>query len=215
MKSHALFSLSSGGAVLSPAQSGIVSFDFAGPTTAPASVALNATATSFNISSGGFAPVSLVFGNPAPAAAANNWSAAPIPLSNAKHYEFTVTADPGYALQLTSFSFDNFSPDLPGPGNGPTTYAVALNGTLVAGPLPTSVNTWGAVTVPLAFTGPSALVQIFAWGGTGIPLVPAIVQGWAVDNVVLEGAVIPEPAAAAGVAGVGLLGFVLWRRRKS
>ncbi|MBK9139269.1 MAG: hypothetical protein IPM17_10995 [Verrucomicrobia bacterium] len=144
MKSHALFCLLGGGAVLSTAQFAIVSFDFTGPTTAPASVALNATAT--------------------------------------------------------SFSFDNFSPSLPGPGNGPTTYAVALNGTLVAGPLPTSVNTWGAVTVPLVFNGPSSLVQILAWGGTGIPLVPAIVQGWAVDNVVLEGAVIPEPAVAAGVA---------------
>lgn len=205
--------LTGAGCVLTVAatQGAILTYTFDGPSLLPDTIAPNASASLFLVNPGTFAPVGLIFGNPSPSAVANDWDVAPPPAAGVKRFAFLVAADPGYALDITSLSFDNYSPDPASAANGPTTYAVVLNGVLVDGPAPTSVNAWGTVTIPLAFTGPGALVQIFAWGGSSG--FTAAQQGWAVDNVILDGAVIPEPGPVALLAGLGLVGFVAWRRR--
>lgn len=200
-------------AFIATASAAVVSYDFTGPTALPSVLDPNASATAFSVSPGNFALIGLVFGNPFPSATADDWSVAP-PSPSAKRFAFTVTADPGYSLQLTSLSFDNYSPNPIGPAKGPTSYAVALNGTLVGGPAATSVNSWGSVSIPLPFSGSSALVEIYAWGGTSQAIFNAVTQGWAVDNVTLEGAVVPEPGGLGLLAAFGLGGFAFWRRSR-
>jgi hypothetical protein len=190
----------------------VVTYDFTGPTAGPSSVGFGATATDFTLSSSSLALASLVFGNSAPSAVAAGWNGS----AGAQAFEFTVTADPGNQLELTGLSFDNFAvdpPDLFLARNGPQFFDVLVNGVAVSSGNATSLNAWGTVTIPFVFSGTSALVQIFGYGGTaGL----ALTAGWAVDNVALEGAaVVPEPGSCAVLSALALAGFAAGQRRRA
>jgi hypothetical protein len=159
----------------------------ASPQTA-ASFDPNAPATSFTLSSGG--TINFYQGNPSTgkAISGTGWNAASPTASGAQWWEFTVTANAGYVLDLTSLTFDDQKSS-----TGPANWSVTINGVDATPPGPPSTHSTFSTTpmdtVSLtAFQNlPSADVKIIGYGAT------SSLGTWRLDNVTLNGLVSPVP----------------------
>ncbi|MFK8165551.1 MAG: hypothetical protein AB8H12_24095, partial [Lewinella sp.] len=158
-------------------------------TTAPATVAANATAADAEFGPG-VGGISFFSGNGTgtEAYAGNTWNTAGIAAD--RYLDFTITADPGFCLDVASISFD-----LDRSGTGPQTFGVIIadnqdflpnqfyggsnNSTLAS-------TSYESFSFSGAFSGNVIKVRIFAWdasaaGGT-----------LRFDNVVIDGVVSPD-----------------------
>lgn len=174
----------------------------------PASVDPNATASSFTLSSGG---VTFPSGNAPTATTAisgTGWNVA----DGVKWWQFTVTANAGYQLDLTSLTFD----DQRSP-TGPASWSVTVNGVTAVSGLGThaafAANPMNTVSLSgLAFQDlGSAVVKIFGFGAS------APVGTWRLDNVNLNGTVaqnpaVPDAGTTALLLSIPLLGLFALRR---
>jgi hypothetical protein len=135
--------------------------------------------------------------------------------TNGYYYEFALVADPGQVLNLDSFAFeatrsgsglagaalytdvDNFASKVVNIGNfGQANWA----------PGSTDVST------DAAYQGLSSITVRIAYGGTGNPDFSGSNRFLYVDDVVVTGEVVPEPASLALLAAGGLC--LLPRRRR-
>jgi hypothetical protein len=177
----------------------LVGYTFDTDVQTPASVDPLVSASDFNLSSG---TVSFVQGNPTSGSAVSgiNWNVA----DGAKWWEFTLTPNAGYELNLSVLQFD----DRASP-TGPTNWSVSVNGNVVISEQTSHLNFTSSPMNTVDLTDPmfqglsSAYVQIFGYDASGP------VGTWRLDNVTLGGSVIavPEPHVSA-VAAVACL-FVL------
>jgi hypothetical protein len=163
----------------------------------PASAGPNITASSFTMSSG---TASFVGGNAPTASTAISgigWDVS----DGGKWWDFTVTANAGYLLDLTSLTFDDRAS-----GTGAAHWSVTINGVVAASGQSThtafSTDPMNAVDLnTLAFQDmTSADVRIFGYGATG----PG--GTWRLDNVNLNGAVAQissVPDSSPSLAGLG------------
>lgn len=171
----------------------------------PASTNPKASASSFTLSSGS---VTYFSGN-APTAttgiSGTGWNVS----DGVKSWDFTVTANAGYLLDLSSLTFDDRAS-----GTGATDWSVAINGV----PVVSNQSTHSAFsTDPMNTVGwsatafqnlTSANIEIFGYGAFGST------GTWRLDNVTLNGTVsaVPDllPSCLAAVMTLGPL--VLLRR---
>jgi hypothetical protein len=131
--------------------------------------------------------------------------------------QFSVTANAGYALDVTGFSFDEVNPT----GRGPTRFDVLTSADGFASPILSGSLAPGATTltnhaISLALSGLTdpLIVRIVASGND-----PSMGTGdWLLDNVTLTAtavplaAPVPEPTSMV-LLGTGLLGAIVQRRR--
>jgi hypothetical protein len=160
----------------------ISQWTFDGAVQTAASVDPNATASSFTLSSGG---LTFPAGNPntGEAISGNAWRVA----DGVKWWEFTVSAEPGYLLNLNSLTFDDQRST-----TGPTLWSVVVNGATVSSSQATHTTiSSGHDSVDLstaAFQGlSSGVVKIFGFNGTGT----SDSGTWRLDNVILNGTLTP------------------------
>jgi len=154
-------------------------YNFDGSVATASSVDANATASSFTLNTGA---ATFVSGNPATGQAitgSSGWNGA----DGVKFWEFTVTANSGFALNLSSLTFDDQRS-----GTGPVTWTLVINGTTVVSSQAThtsilagnnSVSLSGLTFQNLG----SVDVKISGFGATGGS------GTWRVDNVTLNGTV--------------------------
>ena len=157
----------------------ISQWTFEGDVQTPASVDPHATVSSFTLSSGS---ISFVQGNPSSgrAISGTGWNV----LDGVKWWEFTVTANAGYKLNLASLTFDDLRS-----ATGPTGWSVTVNGIAADSNRGTHTafasSPMNAVDLSAAsFQGlNSAVVKIYGFGASGST------GTWRLDNVTLSGAV--------------------------
>lgn len=126
---------------------------------------------------------------------------------------FTLTADAGYALDITRFSFDERNGDI----YGPTAFAVYTSAdgfasAILADVLGSAAAGYTSHSVGLSLSNWSdpLQVRIVATGRPGLPA-----SGWYLDNVRLDG--VAQPAAALpepGTMALALLGLVALGARR-
>ncbi len=155
--------------------------------------------------------------------------------ANSGYMEFTLTADAGYLLDLTQLNFAYYFPQTAGTlltVNATFSVQYSLNGFSTAGIALTSpqaayTSTTGALDTAITigdFSSASySLVSIPDTASISFRIILANDAAlntngyrYAIDNLVVSGdmlSTIPEPASFAGLAGVGILGFAVWRRR--
>ena len=172
-----------------------------------ASADANATASSFTLSSG---TVSFVTGNAPTAPTAisgTGWNVS----DGVKWWDFTVTANAGYLLDLTSLTFDDQKSS-----TGPADWSVTINGVVAA----SNQATHGAFsTSPMNTNGLSAIafqdltsadVRIFGFGASGSS------GTWRLDNVTLNGNVTQIPSVPdslpSNFAAAALIGTLVLSR---
>lgn len=134
--------------------------------------------------------------------------------SASAYFQFTLTPDSGYQVNVTNISFGSRSTP-----TGPTSLSIrssldsystslASDSSLTAGvwsrktPALTSISSTGALTI-----------RLYGFGGTGSPSG----ANWRIDDFTVNATVsaIPEPATYAAIfGGLALLGVMLQRRRK-
>lgn len=170
-------------------------------TQAAAVMDLNATASSFNLSSG-----TVVFyqGNPpsGQAIGQTGWNVS----DGVKWWDFTITANAGFLLDLATLTFDDQRS-----GTGPVNWSVTINGVSAAsGQFTHTTFSTDSITLPAgAFQDlPSAEIKIFGYGAT------SSAGTWRLDNVTLNGMVLPVPDSMPSLAGLGcVLGLLAVLRR--
>ncbi|HKI70602.1 MAG TPA: hypothetical protein VKA67_13520, partial [Verrucomicrobiae bacterium] len=122
------------------------------------------------------------------------WTASSPNDSDAKWWEFTITANSGYALDLASLTFDDRAS-----GTGAADWSVAINGVMVVSDESThdsfSASPMNTVTLNSYQDLTSANIKIFGYGATGGS------GTWRLDNVTLNGMTVPVPASSPGFAG--------------
>lgn len=172
----------------------------------PTPGAPNTTVSSFTINSGG---ITFPQGNPSTglAISGTGWNVAD---GNA-YWEFTVTPNSGYTLDLASLMFDDRAS-----GTGPSGWSVTINGVTAA-----SRSTHGSfVSGPMNTIDLSAVafqdltaadVKIFGFGASGS------MGTWRLDNVNLDGMVtqvasVPD-SISFGFAAAVLFGVLIFPRR--
>jgi hypothetical protein len=182
----------------------VVLYAFDGGAATPTTVDPNATATSFSLNPA--STVSFFQGNPTTGSAISGtgWNVT----DGSKYWEFTVTANAGFNIDLSSLTFDDQKSS-----TGPTGWTVTVNGTTVASGQ-TTHSPFGGNTISL--TGipfqdlAAADVKIYGFGASGSG------GTWRVDNVTLNGSVdrgaaavpdsLPFAYAAMALIGIMLLG---------
>lgn len=116
---------------------------------------------------------------------------------------FTLTPDPGFQLDVTTFTFE-----VSATGAGPDTIAAQVGGTLYDN-LQTSFQDTNATFVSVAvndtFTAATEFRIIGYAGGTG---------NMDIDTLTVNGSVIPEPEMFGALAGFLALGLAVTRRRR-
>ncbi len=179
----------------------IVEFNFNDQNAVADTVHTNVTSSNFN-NAAGATNVTFAASN----ASARGFGEANVTdaTTNFDYWEFTVTANSGYALNLSNITFDDFR-DIKGPEN----FQVEVNGTLL-GEL-TSLTTVSNRNVNLAaFTGLSAAtIRLIGYNDSS----SGSNSDWILDNVQLNGAVVPEPSGLL-LAGAVIPGLLMARRRK-
>jgi len=173
----------------------------------PAFVDPNATASNFTLSAGG---VTFPSGNAPTATTAISgigWNVS----DGVKWWEFTVTANVGYALNLTTLTFDDRRS-----ATGATGWSVTVNGITVISSQPTHLNFSGGpmntVDLSAIALSNSTIVKIFGFGASGST------GTWRLDNVTLNGAVaqvqtVPD-SLSFSFTGCFLLGFLAFSHYK-
>lgn len=141
-------------------------------------------------------------------AASRGWIAAanaPGAVGQAKYWEFTVTANPGYLLNLSSLTFDEFKG-----ASGPANFQVQVNNILIGSPLTPTTTSVNHILDLSSFTGvTSANVRLIAWDSAN----NGVNSNWNVDNIELSGAAVPEPSALL-LAVMLAPGYAAFGRRK-
>lgn len=204
----------------SEASASLISYTFAADSFAPTTVAANVTATPVNdtgssasLTTGPGLPDALFLSqrilSTTPAAA----------VANNQFFQFTVTPDTGFALDLTSLTFDGAR------GGDSTPRGFVLRSSLdgfsadiATGTFPTVAMTLTNFSIDLSgavFQGISTdtIFRFYGFapqaGGSGV------IGSW-YDNLTLNGQVtaVPEPSAAViSLAGIALLGSARWWQR--
>lgn len=161
---------------------------------------------------------------------AAGWTKAAAP-DQRQFFEFTIAPDAGWSLNLHSLtvtekrigsgarewsvrsSLDGFAQDLARFQTTPSEGAAGMPSVVALGS--EFVGLKQAVTFRLfGFSAPADRIRVIA--GWPISLrVPAAANGsWFLDNLAVQGSVVPEPAALGWVVGLGLAGFAVLRRRR-
>ena len=163
----------------------VTQYNFDGSVVTASSVDANATASTFTQSAGAN---SFFSGNPSTgqAISGTGWNGA----DGAKFWEFTVTANGGFALNLSSLTFDDQKST-----TGPTSWTVVVNGTTVLSSQATHTSiTSGNNSVSLSgltFQNLGSVdVKISGFSAT------SSAGTWRVDNVTLNGTVDRAVASA-------------------
>jgi len=180
----------------------IAQWTFDGSSQAPASVVPDATGSNFTLNSGG---VTFPQGNPSTSQAISGtgWNVS----DGVKWWDFTVTANAGYLLDLTSLTFDDQRSS-----SGPVNWSVTINGVAAASGQNTHgvFSTYPMNTVDLtAFPDMTSVdVRIFGYGASGST------GTWRLDNVTLNGTVPSVPdSLPLEFAAVTVLGMLFLSRR--
>lgn len=132
-----------------------------------------------------------------------NTASAATAIAGGRFWEFTVTADPGLLLDLQNLTFS----DVVG-ANGPTGFQLEVNGTLFGSPSATG----SGANIDLSSLGllSAYTFRIAGFGG----LNNGFASMWTIDNVQLNGAVVPEPSALLLAFALMIPGVVYVRRTR-
>lgn len=172
------------GAVTSANAALIISYEFTGNSPSPTTVAANVSGNDISFGSG--TSSGAVTSNQAQAAGMNTGA-----LDLNDYFEISFQPDAGYSLNLTEFSFKYRK----GHANSPTNYAVRYSVDSFASNLATGTqtDTFQTATVALSDTGLTGLIRfrIYGWGAA------ASNRPMIVDDINLQGSVIPEPGLLA------------------
>jgi len=186
-------------------------------TVPPTSTALNVTASDINLTGSGASlrgaglQSDVVF-------LGRLLSTASASVSGDRYWQFTVTPDPGYQLDLTSFSFDVARGGASAPRGWELRSSVdGFASTLGTGEIPTVRPTFTSLLV--AFSGPSfqGLTTATSFRMYGFMPAEGEFLGIYFDNVQIDGSVltaVPEPAETAAMIGLGLGAFAWLRRNR-
>lgn len=135
-------------------------------------------------------------------------------LDATRYLSFTVTAGPGHLLNLTTLSFDLARVFK---GNYSVSYALrtsvdSFSADVLSGTITTGSGVFGSVIADLsgpAYDGRTSVTfRLYFWDSNN-----GANNSILLDNLTLVGAVtVPEPAEYTGLAAVGLLGWLTYRR---
>jgi len=138
-------------------------------------------------------------GNPGRALGATGWH-------DGNAFSFSLTVEPGFALDLTGFSFDERASSA-----GPRSWGLSIAGQPLAS---------GDTNTGTSFVTRAGPLNLAGLGGT----VAVVLQGsvassaagtWRIDNVAFEGQVTPIPLPAPfGLLAAGCVALVASRRRR-
>jgi hypothetical protein len=173
----------------------IVEYTFNG-SGAPNVVDPNATASTFAAGVGLSGPAFPL------SAAATGWDAADASAAivAGDYWEFTVTADPQYLLDLESITFESFTF-----ADGPPSFGLEIDSVLFVA----SQSTVGPVSIDLTSL---ALEGSFTFRIAGFGA-PSAAGFWFIDDLQVNGAAVPEPSGLL-LAGTLVPGFLISRRRR-
>lgn len=193
----------------------ILQYTFTGSVADPSTEASGVSGTAFANSQGSFgygtATASTTTGGPtAPSVTTAGWSTA-----QNNYWSFSLTLNPGLELANTPDAL-SLSFTYRASGTGPTTYEWQYNSgsgwNSIASGAMTANSAWQpAINVAAgALAGLDGTIdfRLYGYGTT------ASAGTWAVDNVTLNGTVIPEPTTMV-MMGIGLIGIVFARRLRS
>jgi hypothetical protein len=169
---------------------------------------LNATGSSALLTSSGGPPDTLFMGKLLATAADS--------VSGNRYFQFTITPDSGYQLDLTSLTFDVARGGASTPRGWVLRSSVdGFASDIATDEILTQQPTFTAVSVGLAGASYQGLTgdltfRVYGYMPSQGPLI-----GLYFDNLSLNGGVslVPEPGEYAAVAAAGLLAWAGWRRR--
>jgi hypothetical protein len=193
-----------------PAQSSTLAYDFTGFTFNPATVPANATASPL-VNDGLFVMTSSS-GTPPPSGGEFDNSGP----SGTHFTSFTLTPDPGFALNLLAFSFDESNLTNSGPvGFDIYTSVDAFGSSILGGALSPNAASFTSHSVALGSAPYLGLVSpvTIRISGFGGPPVGSLQGAWLLDNITLTVDVVPVPEPATiALVGLGVVGLIRRRR---
>ncbi len=197
-------------ALATPARAAVLAeYTFTGDSPSPTVEAPSTDSSNFAISSGTLQFGSVAgFTSPPYAQGSSGYNAAD--QSSAKYFYFDIDADAGFAFSVTNLSFLVRST-----GAGPSAVGASING----------VSIWTSNIA--ADTTLSVDIDLSAFNFGNLTTAQVRFEGWdngsrvttgggqmRIDDVLLQGSVVPEPGTAAMVV-LGSLGLYSFRRRLS
>jgi hypothetical protein len=136
---------------------------------------------------------------------ANSWNT--VSLDTDAYFTFTITPASGFSVSFSDFVYTGQAS-----GSGATSVAFRSSIDSFAGDIGTP--TTGGTTIDLSDSAYQNLTtatefRLYGWGAS------ASGGTFSVNSFTFNGTVsaVPEPSEYAGLAGAGLIGFALWRRR--
>lgn len=191
----------------------ILGFSFPGTSLVSTTMDLNATASNVNFTGSSATqedlPDELAINTAAGATNAAN------AVSNNSFFQFSITPNVGYELDLSELAFQvaTASPGAPNNGYVVRSSVDGFSSDLQSGPIPTDYPTYTSVTVDLSGSGFQNLLsqttfRIYTWLDTAEPN-PAATY----DDIVLRGTVVPVPEPGTWFLGASSLAMVVISRR--
>jgi hypothetical protein len=136
-------------------------------------------------------------------------------VSNNSFFQFSITPNAGYELDLSELAFQvaTASPGAPNNGYVVRSSVDGFSSDLESGPIPTDYPTYTSITVNLSGSGFQNLLsqttfRIYTWLDAAEPNPAA-----AYDNIVLRGTVVPVPEPGTWFLGASSLAMVIISRR--